>query len=132
MAYKCALGVLRGPLAEAIHLPLPTLTLYVLAHVRTDEKNPKLKDLIRSKVEEYLERAEKLKDHIQAAEAKAKADAQGGGKAISGGGGGAQAKKGTGDDDDADTKKLRDGLSSAFFPSTLACSTGIFSVKRSA
>ncbi|BGP22448.1 Proteasome activator BLM10 [Rhodotorula toruloides] len=80
------------------------------------EKNPKLKDLIRSKVEEYLERAEKLKDHIQASEAKAKADSQG--KAVSGGGGGAQAKKGPGDDDDADTKKLRDGLSSAILSET--------------
>lgn len=49
-------------------------------------------------------------------DAKAKADADGGRKAVSGGGGGAQAKKGTGDDDDADTKKLRDGLSSASPP----------------
>ncbi|CEQ39212.1 SPOSA6832_00730, partial [Sporobolomyces salmonicolor] len=82
------------------------------------EKNPKLKDLIRSKVEEYLDRAEKLKDHIQATEEKAKADAAGKGKAVSGGGGGAQAKKGPGDDDDADTKKLRDGLSSAILSET--------------
>lgn len=83
-------------------------------HARTyaDEKNPKLKDLIRSKVEEYLERAEKLKDHLASLEAKAKADADGGRKAVSGGGGGAQAKKGQGDDDDAENKKLRDGLSS--------------------
>jgi len=29
------------------------------------EKNPKLKDLIRSKMEEYLDRAEKLKTHVQ-------------------------------------------------------------------
>lgn len=78
-----------------------------------DEKNPKLKDLIRTKVEEYLDRAEKLKEHIQAQDAaKAKSDANGG-KAVSGGGGGAQAKKGSGDDDDAENKKLRDGLSSA-------------------
>lgn len=53
-----------------------------------DEKNPKLRDLIRSKVEEYLDRAEKLKDHIQQAnDAKDTKD-----KPVSSGGGGAQAK----------------------------------------
>lgn len=57
-----------------------------------DEKNPKLRDLIRSKVEEYLERAEKLKDHIQSTEDKAKAAAQNGKPVASSGGGGAQAK----------------------------------------
>jgi len=76
-----------------IYFLCPTRDL-VLTYRRfnTDEKNPKLKDLIRSKVEEYLERAEKLKDHIASTE-KAKADAaEGKGKAVSGGGGGAQAK----------------------------------------
>ncbi|KAI5475959.1 hypothetical protein MNV49_000566 [Pseudohyphozyma bogoriensis] len=80
------------------------------------EKNPKLRDLIRSKVEEYLDRAEKLKDHIQQAEEKKNKDANGG-KAVSSSGGGAQAKKGD-EDSDADTKKLRDGLSSAILSET--------------
>ncbi|GAA5937110.1 AAA family ATPase VPS4 [Sporobolomyces koalae] len=101
--------------AEAFKLYKNSLDYFNMAYKY--EKNPKLKDLIRSKVEEYLERAEKLKDHIASTE-KAKADADGKGKAVSGGGGGAQAKKGSGDDDDADTKKLRDGLSSAILSET--------------
>jgi len=56
----------------------------------TDEKNPKLRDLIRTKVEEYLDRAEKLKDHIQSTEDKRQKQAVGtNGKATGGGGGGA-------------------------------------------
>lgn len=55
-----------------------------------DEKNPKLRDLIRTKVEEYLDRAEKLKDHIQSTEDKRQKQAVGtNGKATGGGGGGA-------------------------------------------
>ncbi|KAM0749616.1 vacuolar protein sorting-associated protein 4 [Meredithblackwellia eburnea MCA 4105] len=82
------------------------------------EKNPKLKDLIRSKVEEYLDRAEKLKDHIQSLEDKRqKQGVESGGK-VTGSGGGAGAVKKGGDDDDADTKKLRDGLSSAILSET--------------
>lgn len=58
-----------------------------------DEKNPKLRDLIRSKVEEYLDRAEKLKDHIQSTDDKRQKQAVGtNGKATGGGGGGAGAK----------------------------------------
>lgn len=72
--------------------------------------------MIRTKVEEYLERAEKLKDHIQASEnAKQK---QGSNGTTTSGPGGAQAKKGTNTDDDADTKKLREGLSSAILSET--------------
>lgn len=78
-----------SPLIRTPHC-LSKLTLLPLLS-RVDEKNPKLKDLIRSKVEEYLERAEKLKDHIAQTE-KAKSDGEGKGKAVSGGGGGAQAK----------------------------------------
>lgn len=52
-----------------------------------------MRDLIRSKVEEYLDRAEKLKEHIQSTEDKrAKAAVGSNGKAVAGGGGGAQAK----------------------------------------
>ncbi|GAA5835470.1 hypothetical protein JCM11251_005243 [Rhodosporidiobolus azoricus] len=101
--------------AEAFKLYKNSLDYFNMAYKY--EKNPKLKDLIRTKVEEYLDRAEKLKDHIAATEAKAKQDSEGK-KAVSGGGGGAQAKKGPGDDDDAETKKLRDGLSSAILSET--------------
>lgn len=58
-----------------------------------DEKNPKLRDLIRSKVEEYLDRAEKLKDHIQSTEDKRQKEALGtNGKSAGGGGGAGQSK----------------------------------------
>ncbi|KAG0654761.1 Vacuolar protein sorting-associated protein 4 [Rhodotorula mucilaginosa] len=106
----------RQDWAEAFKLYKNSLDYFNMAYKY--EKNPKLKDLIRSKVEEYLERAEKLKDHLASLEAKAKADADGSKKAVSGGGGGAQAKKGQGDDDDAENKKLRDGLSSAILSET--------------
>lgn len=119
MAYKCAFDFRSASSGHQVLPPHhrsradPSLPPALSSAPHADEKNPKLKDLIRSKVEEYLDRAEKLKEHIAASEAKAKADADGGRKAVSGGGGGAQAKKGQGEDDDADTKKLRDGLSSA-------------------
>ena len=54
----------------------------------TDEKNPKMKDLIRKKMGEYLERAEKLKDHIQSTDEKRERQAVGAnGKAGAGSGG---------------------------------------------
>lgn len=56
------------------------------------EKNPKLRDLIRSKVEEYLDRAEKLKEHINATDDKKKQAVETNGKATPGTGGGGQAK----------------------------------------
>ena len=39
---------------------------------RADEKNERSKALIRTKIEEYLARAEMLKQHIQAADSKTK------------------------------------------------------------
>ncbi|KAH9458577.1 hypothetical protein Pst134EB_010874 [Puccinia striiformis f. sp. tritici] len=79
------------------------------------EKNPKLKDLIRSKMEEYLERAEKLKTHVSTPDDKRGRQAVGAnGKSANGeGGSGANA-----DGDDADTKKLRGALSSAILAET--------------
>ncbi|WAQ85073.1 hypothetical protein PtA15_5A647 [Puccinia triticina] len=72
------------------------------------EKNPKLKYLIRSKMEEYLDRAKKLKTHVQTPDDKRGRQAVGAnGKGTNGEGGfGANA-----DGDDADTKKLRGALS---------------------
>lgn len=40
--------------------------------VSPDEKNDKLKALIRGKIDEYLLRAEKLKEHLNKAEEKTK------------------------------------------------------------
>ncbi|ORY90829.1 vacuolar protein sorting-associated protein 4 [Leucosporidium creatinivorum] len=102
--------------AEAFKLYKNSLDYFNMAYKY--EKNPKLRDLIRTKVEEYLDRAEKLKDHIQSTEDKRQKQAVGtNGKATGGGGGGAT-KKGGEDDSDADTKKLREGLASAILSET--------------
>lgn len=75
------------------------------ADLHTDEKNEKLKQLIRSKFVEYLDRAEKLKEHLGKVQ---QAEGEGATKsAVSSG------KSEGGDDMDAETKKLRSGLSSA-------------------
>ncbi|PWN22860.1 putative VPS4-vacuolar sorting protein [Microstroma glucosiphilum] len=77
-----------------------------------------MKELIRKKFMEYLDRAEKLKQHLaQAQEAKGRAaiGANGGEKGV---GGAANGKGGDDDDVDPDTKKLRAGLSSAILSET--------------
>uniref|UniRef100_A0A060T4M9 Vacuolar protein sorting-associated protein 4 n=1 Tax=Blastobotrys adeninivorans TaxID=409370 RepID=A0A060T4M9_BLAAD len=71
------------------------------------EKNPKSKEMIRSKLTEYLARAEQLKDHLEKVETKKGST----GEASAGGGSTKAAKKAPGDDDDdADSKKLRTAL----------------------
>ncbi|KAJ9121104.1 Vacuolar protein sorting-associated protein 4 [Naganishia onofrii] len=85
----------------------------------THEKNEKLKALIRNKFAEYLERAEKLKEHLSKADdkkAKAKVGANGasGGSQGPSGGGGKDGEDG----DDPEIKKLRAGLSSAILTET--------------
>lgn len=73
------------------------------------EKNPKSKDMIRGKAGEYMERAEKLKKHIEEQESnKRKPAAMGNNGTASNGGG-----KSDGGDDDADSKKLRGALAGA-------------------
>ena len=65
------------------------------------EKNDKLKQLIRSKFVEYLDRAEKLKEHLGKV---AQAETLDGGKGVAG-------SKSDSEDMDAETRKLRSGLS---------------------
>lgn len=67
------------------------------------EKNPKSKDLIRTKFTEYLNRAEQLKEHLEAKEdtQKSKKDSP------------AKKTSANSNDDDADDKKLRGALSGA-------------------
>lgn len=80
------------------------------------EKNPKLKDLIKTKMEEYLERAEKLKTHIQSADGSKK-----GRQAVGANGkqsGGDDQPTQNGDGDDAETKKLRGALNGAILAET--------------
>ncbi|CAO1620459.1 unnamed protein product [Sympodiomycopsis kandeliae] len=83
------------------------------------EKNDKLKELIRRKFLDYLDRAEKLKQHLASAQetkGRAAIGANGGEKGV---GGSANGKKDGEDDDvDPDTKKLRAGLSSAILSET--------------
>ncbi|KAL4401076.1 Vacuolar protein sorting-associated protein 4 [Malassezia pachydermatis] len=70
------------------------------------EKNEKLKQLIRAKFVEYLDRAEKLKEHLSKVGQAETAEGEKGAA-------GAQMQgKGDADDVDAETKKLRSGLSS--------------------
>lgn len=72
------------------------------------EKNPKSKDMIRGKAGEYMERAEKLKKHIEEQDSnKRKPAAMGNNGTASNGGG-----KSDGDDD-AESKKLRGALAGA-------------------
>jgi vacuolar protein-sorting-associated protein 4 len=78
----------------------------------SDEKNDKLKELIRKKFTEYLDRAEKLKAHIASAEEKrgrAKVSATGSGGGSSAGGPDVKGEDG----DDPEIKKLRQGLQGA-------------------
>lgn len=112
-----ALPLFPPPRAQADASPdpclPPTSSLY---HVgSTDEKNDKLKELIRKKFTEYLDRAEKLKEHLAKSDekrARVGVGADGSGKA-SGSGAGAGGGKGKDEDtDDAETKKMRAGLSS--------------------
>ncbi|CAD6896767.1 unnamed protein product [Tilletia laevis] len=82
------------------------------------EKNEKLKELIRNKLVEYLDRAEKLKEHLaksQETKGRRAVGANGGESGVAGSGNGAKE-----DDDgiDPETKKLRAGLSSAILAET--------------
>ncbi|CAN6662072.1 vacuolar protein sorting-associated protein 4 [Trichomonascus vanleenenianus] len=70
------------------------------------EKNPRSKELIRSKLTEYMSRAEQLKDHLEKVEQKKSQTGE-----ASAGGGSTKAKKASDDDnDDNDNKKLRSAL----------------------
>jgi vacuolar protein-sorting-associated protein 4 len=79
----------------------------------SDEKNDKLRELIRKKFTEYLDRAEKLKEHIAKGEEKrtrAKVGASGGGGSEPGG---PSVGKDGADGDDPEIKKLRGALAGA-------------------
>lgn len=52
----------------------------------TDEKNPKLRDLIVTKMQEYIDRAEKLKEHISENRGKSNGDGTAGKSSGVGGG----------------------------------------------
>lgn len=94
-----------------------TYAFWLITADPSDEKNDKLKELIRKKFTEYLDRAEKLKEHIAKSEEKrsrTKVGAAGSTSASSAGGPDVKGSGGGGgDDDDPEIKKLRQGLQGA-------------------
>lgn len=69
--------------------------------------------MIRKKVDEYLERAEKLKDHLgKAGEKRSRSAVGANGSSTGGVGGTGRGDKGEEDGDDPEVKKLRAGLTS--------------------
>jgi len=99
-----------GEYEKAYQLYYQSLELFMLA--LKWEKNAKSKEFIRGKAGEYMERAEKLKNHLAAGEDKGKKKpaAVGSNGKVSGGGG-----QGKDDDDEQDpeAKKLRGALAGA-------------------
>ncbi|KAI0089921.1 AAA-domain-containing protein [Irpex rosettiformis] len=77
------------------------------------EKNDKSKVLIRSKIEEYITRAEVIKGFMQQTDDRQAKSAIGANGMANGGTGGRGTKKGDDDDTDPEVKKLRAGLASA-------------------
>lgn len=102
----------NGEYEKAYQLYYQALELFMLA--LKWEKNAKSKDMIRTKASEYMERAEKLKNHLADQEKgtnKKKPAAVGSNGKVSGSGG-----KGKDDEDeeqDPDAKKLRGALQGA-------------------
>jgi len=97
---------------KAYQMYYQALELFMLA--LKWEKNPKAKDMIRSKTAEYMDRAEKLKAHLADADGKRKKPGMVGANGSSTGGTGKG--KQDGDDGEAldeDSKKLRGALASA-------------------
>ncbi|CZT23285.1 probable vacuolar sorting protein VPS4 [Ramularia collo-cygni] len=77
------------------------------------EKNPKSKDMIRQKAGEYMERAEKLKNHLAENDGKRKPAAMGSNGSVGSNGGGKGTENGGDEELDADSKKLRGALAGA-------------------
>ena len=103
-----------GDYPQAYQQYYASLELFMLA--LKWEKNNKSKEMIRSKTAEYMERAEKLKNHIANADGSKKKPAAMGvnGKAVNGAGKGDTSGGGSGDtEEDADQKKLRGQLTGA-------------------
>ncbi|KAK4235893.1 P-loop containing nucleoside triphosphate hydrolase protein [Achaetomium macrosporum] len=98
---------------KAYQLYYQSLELFMLA--LKWEKNPKSKEMIRSKTAEYMDRAEKLKAHLADAEAKRKKPGLVGvnGTTTGGTGKGKEAGEDGGETLDEDSKKLRSALAGA-------------------
>jgi len=96
---------------KAYQLYYQSLELFMLA--LKWEKNAKSKEMIRAKAGEYMERAEKLKNHLSEADGKRKKPSMVGSNGSSTGGGGKGEDGKEGEEVDADSKKLRNALAGA-------------------
>ncbi|KAJ5095602.1 vacuolar protein sorting-associated protein 4 [Penicillium alfredii] len=101
----------EGEYEKAYQMYYSALELFMLA--LKWEKNPRSKEMIRAKTGEYMDRAEKLKNHLASADNRQKPSALGANGKLAQGSG----KGGKEDDDnngeDADSKKLRSALQGA-------------------
>jgi vacuolar protein-sorting-associated protein 4 len=97
-----------GEYDKAYQLYYQALELFMLA--LKWEKNQKSKDMIRQKAGEYMERAEKLKNHLAEQDGKRKPAAMGANGSASNGAG---KSKDSPEEEDADSKKLRGALAGA-------------------
>ncbi|RDW67985.1 hypothetical protein BP6252_09381 [Coleophoma cylindrospora] len=93
---------------QAYQLYYQSLELFMLA--LKWEKNAKSKEMIRAKAAEYMERAEKLKQHLADGDGKRKKPGMVGANGSASGGTGKGEEK---DGEDADSKKLRNALAGA-------------------
>ncbi|ELR03799.1 AAA ATPase [Pseudogymnoascus destructans] len=98
----------NGDYDKAYQLYYQSLELFMLA--LKWEKNARSKEMIRAKASEYMERAEKLKQHLADAEGKHKKPSMMGADGSSRGGNGKARDE---EDGDADNKKLRNALAGA-------------------
>ncbi|CAG8574283.1 1574_t:CDS:2 [Cetraspora pellucida] len=94
---------------------------YIKTNSSIDEKNERSKQTIRKKLTEYLERAEKLKEYLNSKEEKLQKNKDKPQKKGSKANGNKKKESSDDDDDDeldADTKKMREALSSAILSET--------------
>ncbi|KAJ5174816.1 Vacuolar protein sorting-associated protein 4 [Penicillium canariense] len=99
----------EGEYEKAYQLYYSALELFMLA--LKWEKNPRSKEMIRAKTGEYMDRAEKLKNHLASADKKKPSAVGANGKVAQGSGKGGSQDEDNGED--AEAKKLRSALQGA-------------------
>ncbi|CAL5870192.1 uncharacterized protein PFLUO_LOCUS4427 [Penicillium psychrofluorescens] len=98
----------EGEYEKAYQQYYSALELFMLA--LKWEKNPRSKEMIRAKTGEYMDRAEKLKNHLASADNRKKPSALGSNGSVAQGSGKGDKEE---DGEDADAKKLRSALQGA-------------------
>ncbi|KAJ5693022.1 Vacuolar protein sorting-associated protein 4 [Penicillium macrosclerotiorum] len=99
----------EGEYEKAYQLYYSALELFMLA--LKWEKNPRSKEMIRAKTGEYMDRAEKLKNHLASGDRKKPSAVGANGKVAQGSGKGGKDEDDNGED--AESKKLRSALQGA-------------------